>query len=138
MENVISASLEQRTIYHKMFSHQEIFFHLGLVWEDPSGGNLCLQQTRGYPFQEFRIISLRGANVPHGHSQDFPNSLDQIDDNGCNTQKIVVSILFSVVSYEMDFLSNGFSLKCGKPSMNGLQTDIPGLHRSTGTFTWLF
>lgn len=62
------------------------------------------------PFQEFRIFSLRGANVPHGHSQDFPNSLYQIDDNGCNTQKTVVSILFSVVSYKMDFLSNGFPL----------------------------
>lgn len=40
------------------------------------------------PFQEFRIIHLRWwTNVPHGHSQEFPNSLHQLFDNWLTLKK---------------------------------------------------
>lgn len=100
------------------------FLQLGLVCEDPSGVICDYSKREMNPFKEFRIINLRWANAPLGHSQEFSNSLYHIDENGCNNHKTVIWILTSVVSYEIDFFLNNFPFKkCGKTYMNDLHED---------------
>lgn len=80
-----SSSLRAETTCHNTSSHQEIDSSRTLVWFVKTlVGVICDESKRETnPFHEFRIIHLRWTRGPHGHSQESPNSLYQIDDNGC-------------------------------------------------------